>query len=212
MAKPRLSLVNLSLDHRGLKSAALAAVLRQPHDASCAVVYRRCLAYNSRAMGDAVNPWLHIFAATVWVGPQVFLFAVAVPAVRTVADVKERARLMRLITTRFGYLAWGAMVVLVITGIGNLFEKDESRSFLFHHHWGVIFQVKMTLVVATIILTAVHSFVIGPRMLALQESVTDESQIASMRRASIIISSVNGLLALGILFCAALLNTQFALR
>lgn len=163
-------------------------------------------------MGDAVNPWLHIFAATVWVGPQVFLFAVAVPAVRTVADVKERARLMRLITTRFGYLAWGAMAVLVITGIGNMYEHDLDIDQLFDLNWGVIFQVKMTLVILTILLTAVHSFVIGPRMLAAQEAVTDEAQIASMRRFSIAISAVNGLLALGILFCAALLNTTFALR
>lgn len=162
-------------------------------------------------MGDAINPWLHIFAATVWVGPQVFLAAVAIPAVRTVADVKERARLMRLITTRFGYLAWAAMAVLVITGIGNVFE-EEDRDFLFDHHWGTIFEVKMTLVIATVVLTALHSFVIGPRMLAMQESVTDESQIASMRRTSIVISSVNGLLALGILFCGALLNTSFAQR
>ena len=162
-------------------------------------------------MSEAINPWLHIFAATVWVGPQVFLFAVAVPALRTVADVKERARLIRLISTRFGYLAWGAMAVLVITGIGNIFEEDD-RSFLFDHNWGVILQVKITLVVLTILLTALHSFVIGPRMLALQESVTDESQIASMRRASIIISSINGVLALGILFCAALLGTSLAHR
>jgi uncharacterized membrane protein len=162
-------------------------------------------------MGAAVNPWLHILAATIWVGPQVFLFAVAVPAVRTVADVKERARLMRLITTRFGYLAWGAMAVLIVTGIGNVFEED-NRSYLFHHHWGVILQVKVTLVVATILLTAAHTFIFGPRMLALQESVTDQSQIASTRRTSIIISSINGVLALGILFCAALLNTSFAQR
>ena len=160
-------------------------------------------------MGDAINPWLHIFAATVWVGPQVFLFAVAVPALRTVADVKERARLIRLISTRFGYLAWGAMAQLVVTGIGNVFEEDD-RSFLWDHNWGVILQAKITLVVLTVLLTAAHSFVIGPRLLALQESVSDESQIASMRRASIIISSINGLLALGILFCAALLNTEFA--
>jgi uncharacterized membrane protein len=162
-------------------------------------------------MGEAINPWIHIFAATVWVGPQVFLFAVAVPAVRTVADVKERARLLRLITTRFGYLAWGAMAVLVITGIGNVFEQDD-RDLLFDLNWGVIFQVKMTLVILTILLTAAHSFVIGPRMLAAQESVTAESQIASMRRFSIMISAVNAVLALGILFCAALLGTEFAQR
>src|SRR3990172_8248143 len=163
-------------------------------------------------MGEAINPWLHIFAATVWVGPQVFLFAVAVPALRTVADVKERARLVRLITTRFGYLAWAAMAVLVITGIGNLFEEDEDLGFLFDQNWGTIFEVKMTLVIATIVLTALHSFVIGPRMLQMQESASDESQLGSMRRVSIIISGINGLLALGILFCAALLNTTFALE
>jgi uncharacterized membrane protein len=162
-------------------------------------------------MDEAINPWLHVFAATVWVGPQVFLFAVAVPALRTVADVKERARLMRLITTRFGYLAWGAMAVLVITGIGNVYEK-EDRDFLFDSNWGVIFQAKMTLVILTIVLTAVHSFVIGPRMLAAQESVSDQSQIAGMRRFSIILSAVNAVVALGILFCAAAMNTDFALR
>ena len=110
-----------------------------------------------------------------------------------------------------GYLAWAAMAVLIITGIGNIFEEDD-RSFLLDHNWGVILQVKITLVVLTILLTALHSFVIGPRMLAAQESLTDESQIASMRRFSIIISAANGLLALGILFCAALLGTAFAHR
>jgi uncharacterized membrane protein len=161
-------------------------------------------------MGDAVNPWLHIIAATIWIGPQFFLAAVAVPAIRTVADTQERARLMRLITTRFGYLAWGAMAVLVITGIGNIYEQDEDLDFLFDHNWGIVFQTKMTLVILTIALTALHSFVIGPRMLRAQESVTDESQIASMRRFSIIISGVNLLLALGIVFCGALMNTTWA--
>jgi uncharacterized membrane protein len=163
-------------------------------------------------MGDAVNPWLHILAATVWVGPQIFLFAAAIPAVRTIQDAKERARVMRVLTRRFGFLAWGAMAVLVITGIGNVFEEDVSRKFLFDHNWGIIFQVKMTLVIATIALTALHSFVLGPRLMAMQESVTDEAQIASMRRASIIVSAANALLALGIVFCAALLNTAFALK
>ena len=164
-------------------------------------------------MGEAINPWLHILAATIWVGPQIFLFVAAIPAVRTIEDAQARARVMRILTTRFGYLAWGAMLVLVITGIGNLFEiAPVDPEDIFDLNYGTIFVVKMALVVATIVLTALHSFVIGPRMLAAQESVTDEAQLGPARRFSIIISSANGLLALAILFTAALLNTDFALE
>ena len=163
-------------------------------------------------MGDAFNPWIHIIAATIWVGPQVFLFVAAVPAVRTVEDLQVRARIMRVLTTRFGYLAWGAMLVLVITGIGNLFEHNLEFDVLMDLNYWTILEVKIALVVATVALTALHSFVIGPRLLTMQESVADEAQIASTRRVSIIISASNLLLALGILFAAALLSTNFALE
>ena len=163
-------------------------------------------------MGEAVNPWLHILAATVWVGPQFFLFLAAVPAVRTIEDARERAKVMRVMTTRFGYLAWGALAVLVLTGIGNLYEEDLDVDVLFDRNFGVIFQVKMTLLIITVALTALHSFVIGPRMSALQESVTDESQIASMRRLSMIVSGVNLLVAVAIIFCGALLASTYALE
>ena len=163
-------------------------------------------------MTEAFNPWLHILAATIWVGPQVFLFVAAVPAIRTVEDLQVRARVMRVLTTRFGWLAWGAMLVLVITGIANLYEHALSIEELFELNFGIIFQVKMTLVIATVALTALHTFVIGPRLLSLQESAADEVQVASARRVSIIVSAVNLLLALGIIFCAALLNTTFALE
>ena len=163
-------------------------------------------------MTEAINPWLHILAATIWVGPQVFLFVAAVPAIRTVEDAQVRARIMRVLTTRFGWLAWGAMLVLVITGVANLYEHALSVEELFELNWGIIFQVKMTLVIATVALTALHTFVIGPRLLSLQESAADEAQVASARRVSIIVSSGNLLLALGILFTAALLDTTFALE
>ena len=163
-------------------------------------------------MTEAFNPWLHILAATIWVGPQVFLFVAAVPAIRTVEDLQVRTRIMRVLTTRFGWLAWGAMLVLVTTGIANLYEHALSVEELFELNFGIIFQVKMTLVIATVALTALHTFVIGPRLLSLQESAADEVQVASARRVSIIVSSVNLLLALGIIFCAALLGTTFALE
>jgi len=163
-------------------------------------------------MGEAVNPWLHILAATVWVGPQIFLFLAAVPAVRTIDDLKQRTQVMRTLTRRFGYLAGAALVVLVVTGIGNMYEEDIELDVLFDRNWGTIFEVKMTLLIATVLLTAVHAFFIGPRLLDLQESASSEAELAPTRRISIIVSAVNLLLALGILFCAALLNTSFALE
>ena len=164
-------------------------------------------------MTEAINPWLHLLAATVWVGPQVFLFVAAVPAIRTVEDAQVRARIMRVLTTRFGWLAWGAMLVLVITGIGNLFEiAPVDPEDIFDINYGAIFIAKMVLVIATVVLTALHSFVIGPRLLNLQENAADQAQVASARRVSIIVSAGNLLLALGILFCAALLGTTFALE
>jgi len=164
-------------------------------------------------MPEAINPWLHILAAAVWVGPQVFIFVAAVPAVRTIEDVKARARVMRVLSARFGYLAWGAMAVLVITGVGNLYEiAPVDPEEIFDLKYGAIFAAKMVLVAATVGLTALHSFVLGPRLLDLQESVADEAQIAPVRRLSIVVSGVNGLLALAILFCAALLDTEFALE
>lgn len=164
-------------------------------------------------MSEGINAWVHIVAATIWVGPQVFLAIAAVPAVRTIEDAQIRAQVMRVITRRFGYLAWGAMAVLVVSGVGNLYEiAPVDPEDIFDVNYGAILSAKIILVVATIGLTALHAFVLGPRVAALQESAADESEIASARRASIIISGVNLLLALGILFTAALLNTTFALE
>ena len=164
-------------------------------------------------MGEAINPWLHVLAATIWVGPQVFLFVAAIPAIRTVEDAQARARAMRIVTSRFGWLGWGAMAVLVITGIGNLFEiAPVDPGDIWDLNYGAIFIAKMALTGAVIALTALHSFVIGPRMITLQESAADEAQVAAMRRVSIIVSGVGLVLSLGILFCAALLDTEFALE
>jgi len=164
-------------------------------------------------MGEAINPWLHILAATVLVGPQFFLFMAAVPAIRTVEDAQQRARAMRVVTTRFGWLAWGAIAVLIITGIGNLYEiapvDPEDINDL---NYGTIFMVKMTLLVVVVALMALHSFVLGPRLMRLTEQGASDADLASARRASMMISGLNLLLTLAIIFCAALLHTDFALK
>jgi len=161
-------------------------------------------------MSDAITPWLHILAVTVWVGPQFFLFIAALPAIRTIEDRQTRARVMRIIVTRFGWLAWAAMLVIVLSGISNLFQVggDTELSWATANdiRYGRIFAEKMVFVGIAVGLTAVHTFVVGPRQLALAEQMeADPSETARLRRISIIISSFALLASVLAIFMGALL-------
>jgi uncharacterized membrane protein len=169
-------------------------------------------------MSDAITPWLHILAVTVWVGPQFFLFIAALPAIRTIEDRQARARVMRVIVTRFGWLAWIAMGVIVLSGISNLFQVGGDTILNWDIandiRYGRLFAEKMVLVGLTVVLTAVHTFVVGPRQLALNEQMeADPGEVGRLRRISIAIS-VTSLLAsiLAIYMGAVLSNHNYSLQ
>jgi copper resistance protein D len=161
-------------------------------------------------MSEAITPWLHILAVTVWVGPQIFLFAAALPAIRTIEDRQARARVMRVIVTRFGWLAWIAMGVIVLSGISNLFQVggDTPLSWASANdfRYGRIFAEKMVLVGIAVVLTALHTFVVGPRQLALNEQMdADPTQVARLRRVSIAMSVTSLLASIFAIFMGVLL-------
>jgi uncharacterized membrane protein len=169
-------------------------------------------------MSDAITPWIHILAVSIWVGPQFFLFIAALPAIRTIEDRQTRARVMRVIVTRFGWLAWIAMGVIVLTGISNLFQVGGDTPLNWasanDFRYGRIFAEKMVLVAITVGLTAVHSFIVGPRQLALNEQMeADPTEVARLRRISIGIS-VTSLLAsvLAIFMGAVLANHSYSFQ
>ena len=167
-------------------------------------------------MVDAISTWLHVLAITLWIGPQVFLFAAAVPAVRTIEDAGVRARVLRVLTVRFGWLGWSAMAVIIVTGITNLFVAAGdlpgqnagdllSSDFRFTR----IFWEKMFLVAVALVLTAVHTFSIGPRQLRLMEDAsTDEAAVRRVRRLSMTTSGIALLASIGALYLGAVLSNH----
>lgn len=167
-------------------------------------------------MTDTIPFWLHIVAATVWVGPQFFVFIALVPALGTIEDERARLRFLRVMTTRFGWLSWAALVILVLSGISNLFDKTGESNVIFdadfRYLW--VFATKMALVGISVALTAVHSFRIGPRLLRLQEEAVTTAnpvEVAGLRSTSVAISGVNLVASLAVLFAAALLaNHEFS--
>jgi hypothetical protein len=72
----------------------------------------------------------------------------------------------------------------------------------------------MVLVGLIVLLTAVHTFVVGPRQLRmLQEMRADTPEAMSLRRASMILSSLNLLASIAIVFAGALLaNHEYSFQ
>ena len=159
-------------------------------------------------MSEAITPWLHIVAVTVWLGPQFFMFLVTLPALRAIDDAETRVKVMRTVARRFGWLAWAALGVIVLTGISNLFQEANE----FGHIWDPdyryfqVFSTKMAVVGVAVLLTAVHSFVIGPRQLRLlEEARGDSPEAIRLRRLSVAVSSLVLLASIAAVYLAALL-------
>ena len=167
-------------------------------------------------MADALPGALHILGAVLWLGPQFFMFIAVMPALRAAGDT-ARMRAMAVLTVRFNYLAWGALALLVLTGLYSV--GDRAADFdLFDVRYGFILVVKLCFAAAAIALTATDSFVIGPRLLALQEKAATvagvrQERIAALRRRSMLISVATLLVGLAIVYMGALLRqTEFSFR
>jgi uncharacterized membrane protein len=90
---------------------------------------------------STIRLFLHVLAATVWVGGQIVLAAL-VPAVRRAGGAEST----RAVARRFQLVAWPAFVLLVATGIWNLMEVaigDRSSAYL------TTLSVKLVLVVVS---------------------------------------------------------------
>ncbi|MDF2732120.1 MAG: hypothetical protein K0S92_751 [Desertimonas sp.] len=123
--------------------------------------------------------FLHVLAASVWVGGQIALAGV-VPRVRRAAPEATK-----MAARAFGRVAWPAFAVVVLTGLWNLTEVDITDTGTTYQ---VTLFVKLVLVFASGAAAAVHS--VGRSKLALA------------------LGGAIGLLAgLGAMFCGYLLTT-----
>jgi putative copper export protein len=97
---------------------------------------------------DTVRLFLHVLAATVWVGGQLTL-AVLVPVLRRFgADALGAA------ARRFNQVAWTAFAVLIVTGIWNIIAV---RSQISHSaSYRTTLSVKLAVVVISGVTAALH--------------------------------------------------------
>ena len=97
---------------------------------------------------DTLRLFLHVLAASVWVGGQIVLVGL-VPQIRTAYPEATK-----LVARAYGRVAWPAFVVAVVTGIWNIVAIDASGWI----EYQVTLGVKIVLVAASGIAAAAHQF------------------------------------------------------
>jgi putative copper export protein len=148
-----------------------------------------------------VRLFLHVLAATVWVGGQLTLGAI-VPTLRPRADDPDpeaaRARI-RTVARRFQVVAWSAFAVLLVTGVWNLMALhvgDQSGE------WLATLMVKLGCVAISGLAAAVHIVVAAPRV----HAAPDEAARRSAAAFSGACEGVSVLFAIAALFLGVLLH------
>jgi putative copper export protein len=94
-----------------------------------------------------VRVFLHVTAATVWVGGQLTL-AGLVPGLRDLSPDAPRA-----VARRFNQIAWPAFGVLVVTGIWNILAIDPGWAT----EYGRTLMVKIVVVAVSGVAALLHS-------------------------------------------------------
>jgi len=115
-----------------------------------------------------LSVWLHIVAATVWIGGMLFLVLVLIPALRGLGNRGLAATLVHHVGVRFRSVGWLSLLLLVMTGLINLVKRGIGWTALtspelWRSEFGHILGIKLSLVALTFLLSAVHDFLIGPK-------------------------------------------------
>ncbi|HSS31607.1 MAG TPA: CopD family protein [Nitrospiraceae bacterium] len=115
--------------------------------------------------------WFHLLAAIAWIGGMLFLSVVLVPVLRCEPFASQKAVLFRAIAGRFRAVVWGAIAVLLFTGPLLLHQRgipitDPSA-------WPTVLVAMLGLVALLLLLTLLHDFILGPRVLQIAQIHTD---------------------------------------
>ncbi len=119
---------------------------------------------------DTVRLFLHVLAATIWVGGQITL-AVLVPVLR-----RRAADLTRAAARRFNQVAWPAFAVLVATGVWNVVAVRPH----IHGSYQVTLIVKLAVVAISGVTAALHARARRPRWLAVYGALTGLSALGAL--------------------------------
>jgi putative copper export protein len=119
---------------------------------------------------DTARVFLHVLAATIWVGGQLTLAAL-VPVLRRLG-----AEIPRAAARRFSQVAWPAFGVLLLTGIWNIVAVRSQ----IHGSYATTLVVKLAVVAISGVTAALHARARSTAGLAVFGALTGISAVAAL--------------------------------
>lgn len=147
-----------------------------------------------------LSVWLHILAATLWIGGMGFLVLVVVPWLRG-GGRSVAGLLLRETGPRFRTVGWASFGVLVVTGAFNLWVRGVRLGSFVDPAWlsssfGKAVVAKLTVFVVVLVVSAHHDFVVGPKATAAIEADPSSAETARLRKLAQRAGRLNALLAI----------------
>jgi len=158
---------------------------------------------------------IHVLAAIVWLGGMFFISLVIVPALRNFEPPEKRIEILTATARRFRHVSWIAILVILITGIINsanhgITFQIISSGGLFSSHFGKILTLKVFLVFVMIVISAIHDFILGPKLIKLAKQSKqrpDSNMILERKRKAVSwLARFNALIGILVVACAVMLR------
>ena len=160
------------------------------------------------AIEQAIVTWIHLIAAAIWVGGSLFIGIVFSPLLKTMTNsVEERMQIMIRVGRRFNKVAVPSLIILMITGLYTSHALIGKPELLISSSYGTFLIIKIFLVIALVVVYAVHVRVIRKDIEEkIMSNQMPEPEIQKLRKKIIILGEITVVLSIAILFFASLLD------
>ncbi len=160
------------------------------------------------ALEQAIITWIHLVSAAIWVGGSLFIGIVFSPLLKTIANsLEERMQIMIRVGRRFNKIAVPSLIILMVTGLYNSHVLLSKPELLVATSYGIFLIIKIILVVALVVIYAIHVRLIRKDIEEkIMSNQMPEYQIQKLRKKIIILGEITVVLSLAILFLASLLD------
>ncbi len=94
---------------------------------------------------SVVLGWLHVMFAISAVGAGLFNILAVVPTLKTL-DPPTAGKISAMLSKKLMHVIWASLIGLIVTGVLRVFADGRTDAFGFDTNYGVIFNIKMLLV------------------------------------------------------------------